>query len=166
MSNSVFKGRNQIIVSKENHPSVINQLYININKVPGKVANELSQIHLQTSKAIIEDANVSDNAQKALISRLQIQDKNTESIKVVSLSNVSNFFEQGVEPHEVYNFYTKESGKSVQSWLDDKGLNISSFIVGGPGSTLQKPGLQFMNAGFIEAVQQSDMVVDKYLNLI
>jgi len=132
--------------------------------IPRNAIKRLSKIHLVESKNIINHAPISSRAKNALVTRMELVDEKHTTINVHSLSEVSGIFEKGVVPHTVFYNYFDVGGNPAILWMEEHGLNQNySFNVGGPTSTIKKPGIKFMEKGFNKSSKEGPKLVTKYL---
>lgn len=146
---SVFKLRKGIVIPISQYRITMLTIQRNIRKMPQIIAGQLAEIHDEETGKIIKNSGLSHKAEIALISHLDIEDHNSSEIKIISRSPVGAFFEYGVKPHEVFPNQLSVHGYRVADWIaSSQNPEMKSFIVGGPTSTLKKPGVQFMAKGF------------------
>jgi len=130
--------------------------------IPQKALRKVAKLHYNKSQQVVKRALISGEAKSALITHLEYKDNKAKNlvIKVNSNSIVGGIFEKGVVPHVVnYNFFSN-AGYSVAEWAESRGYNPGiSFLAGGPGSTIKKPGIRFMEEGYKEASRKINKIV-------
>lgn len=165
--NSVFGGRPLLTVKIENYSIVMKQIVRNLINIPFNISYESAEIHDEETLKVLQSANLRPEAKTALVSRIDLNDRNSSELKIIAMADVAAFFEVGVKQHPVVRKYTSVSGASVGEWMDSHGLeDASGFIVGAPGSIQARPGIRFMEKGFNKAVSKLPTVTDKHLRRI
>lgn len=146
---------------------VLDLLQRNIIRMANNVGTEMANVHAKTTENIVKNSPISSEAKKALLSYLIYADIDAETKKIVSMSNVGGLFEKGVKPHTVHPFmYQAGNGSPVQEWMDARGFKAPSFHVGGPRSTLRRPGVQFMEKGYEKSWKDAAVIIDKHIKKI
>lgn len=148
MIGSVFRGGDFLIIKQQQYPAVLRQIVRNIQRMPEAISRELADVHDATTLKIITKSGISKEAKEVLVAHIELIDKNSKELKIISMSNIGPFFESGVRRHMVHPSMVSVSGRLVADWLEQKGLPQAPFEVGGANSTLKKPGLRFMELGY------------------
>ncbi len=166
---SVFLGRDIIRVSSQNYPLILRKIISNINNMPENITHDLARIHdLETGK-VLQEADLRSEARTALISHIDIKDKDSKNLQIVSMSDIGAFFEWGVIQHEVFRDMTTIRGELVGEWMDEHGFpeGTKSFIVGKPGTILDKNNpLMFMGKGYEKSWKNAPRVTNKFIKKI
>ena len=162
---SVFHG-GVIVTNMKNYPRLVRRIMANISLIPKQTTKKMAKIHLKKTNNVINTSRVSDSGIAALVSGIEFNDKLSNTIKILSLSEISAFFEQGVREHEVYPNMVSVYGSSVANWMANKGVE-GPFMVGGPDSTLNKQDpLNFMFKGYDASWNLSGKIVDQEIRKI
>lgn len=164
---SVFLGRDFLPTTLERYNVILNRVIKNIRNVPHNISVELANIHEETTRRVLRDNRLSPEARSALVSHLETSQRNVDEIKIVSMSEVSAFFEFGVREHMVFPNMVSITGNPVSEWLESRGLPQAAFIVGKPGTSLDKRNpLKFMEKGFDRSFQQAPQVTSEIIKNI
>lgn len=166
---SIFKGRDVLVVPMKNYAFTINLIVRNIKNIPENITNELAEIHDKETGKILQEADLRSEARTALISHIDIKDKDSKNLQIVSMSDIGAFFEFGVRQHEVFRDMTTIRGELVGDWMDEHGFpeGTKSFIVGQPGTILDKNNpLMFMGKGYEKSWKNAPRVTNKFIKKI
>ena len=98
---SVFKGRDVLIIPMEKYSLTMNLITRNIKNIPESITHELAYIHDKETGRILQEADLRGEARTALVSHIDIKDKDSKNLQIVSMSDVGAFFEFGVKEHFV-----------------------------------------------------------------
>lgn len=166
---SVFLGRDIIRVSSENYPLTLRKIISNIKNIPEVIIHDLARIHdIETGK-VLQEADLRGEARTALVSHIDIKDKDSKNLQIVSMSDIGAFFEFGVRQHEVFRDMTTIRGNPVGEWMDEHGFpeGTRSFIVGKPGTILDKSNpLMFMGKGYEKSWKNAPRITNKFIKKI
>lgn len=166
---SVFLGRDVIIVRPKDYPLIMRKITQNIKNLPESIIHNLAEIHDRETGKILQEADLRSEARTALISHIDIKDKDSKNLQIISMSDVGAFFEFGVRQHKVMRNFTTIRGELVGDWMDEHGFpeGVSAFIVGKPGTILDKSNpLMFMGKGYELSWKNSPRVTDKFIKKI
>lgn len=166
---SVFLGRDVIRVRLQDYGLTLRKITKNIMNLPENITNDLAEIHDRETGRILQEADLRSEARTALISHIDIKDKDSKNLQIVSMSDIGAFFEFGVREHKVMREFTTIRGELVGDWMDEHGFpeGVRAFIVGKPGTILDKSNpLMFMGKGYEKSWKNAPRVTNKFIKKI
>ncbi len=166
---SVFLGSDIIRVPIENYSLTLRKIVKNIRNIPENITHDLADTHDKETGKVLKNPLLRPEARRALVSHIDLVDKDSKNLKIVSMSDVGAFFEYGVRQHEVFASDRTVSGDTVGEWMDNHGFPPGSqgFIVGKPGTILDKNNpLMFMGKGFEKSWKSAPRTTDKFVKQI